>query len=65
MGNRRNGRRKKRKKPLGEPLPPATEDDWEITAEDIERAKQAWKKNARPQDADLLDAEIETGDEFE
>ncbi len=63
MGNQRNGR--KRRQPLGAPLPNSTEQDAEITPADIERAKQSWKKNAPPQYRDLLDADVEQGGEFE
>lgn len=62
MGTQRNGR--KRRQPLGKPLPEATEETAVITQADIDRAKQAWKKNAPPQYTELLDAEIEQGDEF-
>lgn len=63
MGNQRNGR--KRRQPLGKPLPEATEETAVITPADIERARQSWLKNASPQYRDLLDADIEQGDEFE
>lgn len=63
MGSQRNGR--KRRQPLGEPLPEATEETAVITPDDIERARQSWLKYAPERYKDLLDAEIEKGDEFE
>lgn len=62
MGNQRNGR--KRRQPLGKPLPDATEETAVITPADIERARQSWRKNAPERYRDLLDAEIESGEEF-
>ena len=61
MGNRR----KKRRVPLGKPLPEATEETVVYTPEEIERARQAWLKASPEQWRDLLDAEIEPGDEFD
>ena len=63
MGTQRNGR--KRRQPLGKPLPEATEETAVITPEDIERAKVSWRKYAPERYKDLLDAEIDTGEEFE
>lgn len=62
MGQQRNNR--KRRVPLGAPLPDSTDQDAEITPEDIERAKINWRKNAPPQYRDLLDAEVDSGEEF-
>lgn len=63
MGNRRQPRKKR--VPLGAPLPDATEETAVITEADIERAKVAWSKYAPPQYRDLLNAEIDSGDEFQ
>lgn len=64
MGKQRNGR--KRRVPLGRPLPPLADGEQvEITEDDIERAMVSWRKYAPAQYRDLLDAEIVQGDEFE
>lgn len=53
MGTRR---KKKRKIPLGQPLPESTEEEAAVTPEDIERARLAWEKYAPTGFKNLLDA---------
>ena len=58
-----NGR--KRRVPLGNPLPPIGDDKQvEITQDDIDRMLVSWRKHAPKRFKDLLDAEIVQGDEF-
>ena len=49
-------RKKKRKIPLGKPLPPISDDDVVVTPDDIELARLAWEKFAPTGFKNLLDA---------
>lgn len=55
----------KRRKPLGEPLPEATEQEAEITPEDIERAKQWVAKYGSQTLKGMLEAKVKDEGGFE
>ena len=57
--------KRKRRKPLGKPLPKATDEDIEVTAEDIEQAKEWARQNGTPRMIALLEAEAAGNEEFE
>ncbi len=56
---------RKKRKPLGKPLPPATDADIAITPEDIERAKIWVRKFANPRLQAMQQAEPEDTEDFE